>query len=216
MIGGRGLNDGVVIFGKPPVEEDQSKETSQFKYDFELNYEEKLKYPYIFSIYYQKEDKNFYIRSYAGIGSDNRILFVKLTGSFGLPITQKEIISAGSIIFQITPLDNNCLEVINLSRKELSVMPKQNFDASSKKEVTIGRHKNCDFSFPKDKSFSRCQATLEFDEEIQKWVLHDGAKDKPSTNGTWVFGTHSFKIYNDMHVEILNSKIKISLVKEEK
>ena len=42
--------------------------------------------------------------------------------------------------------------------------PKQTFDASSKKEVTIGRNKDCDFSFPKDKNFSRFQTTIEFDE----------------------------------------------------
>lgn len=212
MEGGRNMNDGVAIFGKLNQDEENSKENI-FKPDFELNYEEKLNYPYIFAIYYDKEQKKFFIRAFSGKGSDNRILFIKLNGQFGMPLTQKEIISAGNIIFQITPLENNSLEVVNLSKKELSTMPKQKFSASNKKEVTIGRNKDCDFAFPKDKSFSRFQTTIEFDEENQQWVINDGTKNKPSTNGTWVFGTHSFPINNDMTVEILTTKIKIKYEK---
>jgi hypothetical protein len=40
-------------------------------------------------------------------------------------------------------------------------------------------------------------------------------KDKSSTNGTWVFGTHSFQIKDQLIVEILSSKIKFSLVQNE-
>ena len=74
--------------------------------------------------------------------------------------------------------------------------------------VTIGRHKECDFSFPKDKSFSRYQTSFEYDEINKEWNIIDG-KEKDSTNGTWIFGTHSFKIKNEMTIEVLNSKIKI-------
>ena len=81
--------------------------------DFELNLSNSINnnnnfsYPYIFSIYYKIEDKSYYIRSYSGKGSDNKILFIKLRNKNKYIIKQKEIISAGSIIFQIKTKRNN-------------------------------------------------------------------------------------------------------------
>ena len=40
--------------------------------------------------------------------------------------------------------------------------------------------------------------------------------NKASTNDSWIFGIHSFLIKNEMIVEILNSKIRIKEVKNEK
>ena len=205
MIGGRNTKDGVAIFGK----NDPTK-TENFKPDFELNYEEKLNYPYIFAIYFNRENKTFNIRAYSGKGSDNRILFIKLTGNINLPLKQKEIISAGNIIFQISPIENNHLEIVNLSKQSLSMIPKQTFDASSKKEVTIGRNKDCDFSFPNNRSFSRTQTTFEYDEENQEWIIIDGSRTKSSTNGTWVFCAHSFPIKDKMIFEVLNYRVQIN------
>ena len=139
MIDGRNAKDGVVIFG-PKVfinNNDNNNQnpnatnskSSNFKPDFELNCESK--YPYIFSIYYIKETKSFNIRAYSGM---NNLLFIKLTNGYTITVTQKEIISAGNIIFQITPIDNN-LEIVNVSKKELSITPKQTFYPSNKKFV---------------------------------------------------------------------------------
>ena len=147
---------------------------------------------------------------YSSKNNDNRILYVKLTNGYNLPLKQKEIISAGNIFFQVTPLENNNLEVVNLSKQSLSMIPKQTFNASSKKEVTIGRNKDCDFAFPNNKSFSRVQTTFEFDEEKQEWVIIDGSRTKSSTNGTWVFCTHSILIKDKMTIEILNHRIIIN------
>ena len=71
------------------------------------------------------------------------------------------------------------------------------------------------FAFPKDKSFSRHQTTFSYDDNNKEWTILDGMKDKSSTNGTWVFGTHSFQIKDQLIVEILSSKIKFSLVQNE-
>lgn len=71
------------------------------------------------------------------------------------------------------------------------------------------------FLFPKDKSFSRFQTTFEYDDIKKEWSIIDGKEKKSSTNGTWIFGTHSFIIKNEMIVEILNSKIKIKEIKNE-
>ena len=141
-------------------------------------------------------------------------VIIELTNNINLPLKQKEIISAGNVIFQITPIEDNKLEIVNVSRKELNPEPKQIFDPSTTKEVLIGREKNCNFAFPKDKSFSRKQTTFEYDEENKEWVIIDGTKNKPSTNGTWVFGTHSFEIKDEMTVEILTSKVKFNFEKK--
>ena len=204
MVGGRNKKDGFTIFGQNP---EKNSNNDMFIPDFELNISNNnnnFSYPYIFSIYYKIEDKNYYIRSYSGKGSDNKILFIKLRNKNKYVIKQKEIISAGSIIFQITPINDNEIEIINLTNKKYRKI----FDGNKQKLVTIGRHKECDFSFPKDKSFSRYQTCFEYDEDKKEWTVIDG-KDKDSTNGTWIFGTHSFLIKDEMFIEVLNSKIDI-------
>ena len=221
MVGGRGLKDGVSLFGSPSnlsqsennnfnIILNSSTNANILKLDFVLNLKEKYNYPYIFMIYFKKETKSYFIRSYSGKNNDNRIIYIKLTNGYSLPLKQKEIILAGNVIFQVKPLENNVLEITNLSNPDLSNTPKQTFNASSKKEVTIGRNKDCDFAFPNNKSFSRLQTTFEFDEENQEWVIIDGSKVKSSTNGTWAFCTHSFPVKNKMIVEILSNRIQIS------
>ena len=207
MVGGRNKKDGFTIFGQNI---EKSSNNDMFIPDIELNLpNNNITYPYIFSIYYKLEDKSYYIRSYSGKGSDNKILFIKLRNKNKYAIKQKEIISAGSIIFQINPINSNELEIINLTNKKNIKI----FDGTKQKLVTIGRHKECDFSFPKDKSFSRYQTSFEYDEEKKEWSIIDG-KDKDSTNGTWIFGTHSFLIKDEMFIEVLNSKITIKEMKK--
>ena len=204
MVGGRNKKDGFTIFGQNP---EKTSNKDIFIPDLELNIlnnENNFSYPYIFTIYYKIEDKSYYIRAYSGKGSENKILFIKLRNKNKYILNQKELISAGSIIFQITPINESELEIINLTFRRNNKI----FDGNKQKLVTIGRHKECDFSFPKDKSFSRYQTCFEYDSNTKKWSIIDG-KDKDSTNGTWIFGTHSFLIKNEMIVEILNSKIKI-------
>ena len=229
MVDGRNRKDGFTIFGQNKkrksrrisIEELNAKDNfisgnddDLFIPDYELNYSNYLGYPYIFSIYYKLEDKSYYLRAYCGKGSDNKILFIKLSSESKYILKRKELISAGNIIFQVTPLDNNCLEIINLTNKKYSNY-RRVFDGFSKKIITIGRHKDCDFFFPRDKSFSRYQTTFEFDENIKEWSVVDGKDNKGSTNGTWIFGIHSFLIQKEMVVEILNSKIKITEIKSD-
>jgi hypothetical protein len=208
LIGGRNLKDGVSIFGN-----NVTIANSEFKPDFILNNNDKQNYPYIFAIYFNRELKKYFIRAFNGKSSDNKVLFIKLTEGYSLSLKQKEIICAGNIIFQVTPLQDKNLEIINLSKKEQISFPKMVFDPTVTSEVTIGRDKKCDFSFPKDKSFSRNQTTFYYDNEKSEWVILDGKKNKSSTNGTWVFGTHSFEIRDQLVVEILNSKIRFCFSK---
>lgn len=236
MVGGRGKKDGFTIFGQNNSKKEKTSDERNkiyndnainnveeaneknhiFKIDFELNYSEALSYPYVFVIYYKKEEKSYYIRAYSGKGSDNKILFVRLKNENRLALKRKELISAGDTIFQITPLDNNNLEIIHLSKKKsINNINKKIFNGTKNKIITLGRSKDCDFSFPRDKSFSRFQTSFEFNEDKKQWTIIDGKDNKSSTNGTWVFGTHSFLIQKEMIVEILNSKIKIREIKND-
>ena len=228
MINGRNKKDGFTIFGQKknnsnsnteiPIQNEVNNKNNDndiFIPDLELNYSNYLGYPYIFSVYYKIEEKSYFIRAYCGKGSDNKILFIKLNHENKYILKRKELISAGNIIFQVSPKNNNCIEIINLTSKKL-INKRQIFDGFNKKRVTIGRHKDCDFFFPKDKSFSRYQTTFEFDEEKKEWSVIDGKDNKASTNGTWIFGIHSFLIKNEMFIEILNSKIRTKEVKIDK
>ena len=212
MIGGRGKKDGVSIFGCNNEQNENPNDNNKqnLKPDFILNFKDKLSYPYIFMIYFERDSKSYYIKSYISKDDKNKILYIKLNHEYYLPIKQKELIIAGNIVFQVTPINNNKLEIINLSKGNESSEPKQTFNASSKKEVTIGRNKDCDFSFPGNKSFSRTQTTFEYNEENKEWEIIDGSKIKSSTNGTWVFCTHSFPIKNNMIIEIMNYRLQIT------
>ena len=213
MEGGRGLKDGVTIFGCDFEEkEKQNNGNNQIlKADFILNIKDKFSYPYIFMIYFDRNSKSYFIRPYLGKNKEsNKILYIRLNHEYNLPIKQKELIIAGNIIFQVSPIETNKLEIINLSKDNISSVPKQTFDASSKKEVTIGRNKECDFSFQGNKSFSRIHTTFEYDEEKNEWIMIDGSKIKSSTNGTWVFCTHSFPIKSCMIFEIMNYRLQIT------
>ena len=221
MVGGRGKKDGFAIFGQKNNNEKEDEKNSNnnnnnsFKPDFELNYNESLSYPYIFAIYYKKEEKAYYIRAFSGKGSGNKILFIKLKSDDKFILKKRELISAGDTIFQINQLEDNSLEIIKLERKKnhnFSSMNSSIFNGEKKKIITLGRSRECDYSFPKDKSFSRFQTTFEYDENKKQWSITDGKDKKSSTNGTWIFGSHSFLIKNEMFVEILNSKILIKEV----
>ena len=208
MEGGRGLNDGVTFFGCTS-DIDNNQNNQVLKSDFIFNFKDKYLYPYIFMIYFEKEDKSYYIRPYIGKNGDNKILYIKLNHDNNLALKQKELIFAGNVLFRVSPIDNN-LEIVNLSQENITSVQKQTFDASSKKEVTIGRAKSCDFAFPGNKSFSRIQTSFEYDEENKEWIIIDGSKIKSSTNGTWILCTHSFKIKNVTIIEIMNHRLQIT------
>ena len=110
--------------------------------------------------------------------------------------------------------DDKSLEIINLSCNDGNGgIMKEVFKCNEYTEVSIGRDSKCTIAFPKDKSFSRIQTTFLFDEKEKQWRVIDGSRSKSSTNGTWIFGTHSFPIKDQMIVGVLTSKLKFTLVK---
>ena len=201
------LNDGVTLFGNINSNCDfVLSESSLSQID---SYQS---YPYIFAIYYQKQKKQYYIRTYSGEGSDSRIMFVKLTQGYDLVLKQKEIISIGNTLLQLTPLEE-CLEVYFITKTEEENIKdtdmKRIYDPKEISIITLGRDDNCTYVFKNDKSFSRIQTTIIY--ENGNWVVKDGSSIKGSTNGTWVFGIHSFEIKSGMTVEILTSKLRFDV-----
>ena len=75
--------------------------------------------------------------------------------------------------------------------------------------ITLGSLNNCTYNLKNDKSFSRIQTTIKY--ENGNWVVKDGSLAKWITNGTWVFGVHSFEIIDGMTVEILSSKLRFEI-----
>lgn len=59
------------------------------------------------------------------------------------------------------------------------------FDKDKKSIILIGRSDSCDVQI-KDKLLSRVQGTVTFDEKQNSWVIHDGYKNRKSTNGIWM------------------------------
>lgn len=200
---GRGAKDGVTIFGvdQPDIEKN--------KFDIFVNYDYNLvkTFPYICSIYYRKEEKQFYIKAYQTQDKFNKILFIKLDSNYSLVLEHNEIISAGNTLFQIAIINENNLEITDLSNNK----EKRVFTSESEGAITIGRNAKCTYAFANNKHFSRIQTSIVYNKQSNQWTIIDGSEEKPSTNGTWVFGTHSFLIKNKMTIEILSSKFHLSI-----
>ena len=201
-------NDGDVLFGNNP----------DFKSDVILNLtnpllEQYKKYPYIFSIYFKKETKCYYIKAYSGEGADNRLVFVKLTAGQDLIISKREIITIGNTIFQVLLIDNENIEltvILSKHKEKLGDKVKKVYNKNEMSEISLGRDENCTYPFINDKAFSRQQTLIKY--ENGNWVIKDGDGIKSSLNGTWVFGLHSFQIKDEMIVEVLTSKLKFKLI----
>ena len=85
------------------------------------------------------------------------------------------------------------------------------YDSKHKPEILIGRDKSCDIQLNWDKTFSKFQVSLIWDEFLEQWKIVDGGPKGISRNGTWIFTSKSFEIHDECVFKIENSKIKIKL-----
>jgi hypothetical protein len=68
------------------------------------------------------------------------------------------------------------------------------------REVLLGRTPECDIKI-NDKLLSKVQCHIKLwyeSNEHFRWMLHDGTKGKPSTNGTWLYINEDMRIYDGM------------------
>jgi len=64
-----------------------------------------------------------------------------------------------------------------------------------------------------DKSFSKFQCTIKYDEFLYHWSIKDGAPEMnsaPSKNGNWIYAPRSFEIDDAMIFKIEHHKIMIN------
>lgn len=79
------------------------------------------------------------------------------------------------------------------------------------KKIIIGRDKRADVKLDYDKSFSKIQATLTYDEKIRKWVFKDGGDKGASRNGSWLFAAHGYELKDDLIIRVSNKKLLINI-----
>lgn len=83
------------------------------------------------------------------------------------------------------------------------------------RDVLMGRTPECDIRI-NDKLLSKtqCHVKLYYEgEDSYKWMLHDGHKGKPSTNGTWLYINEDMKIYDGMVFKANQTIFSVSLEK---
>jgi hypothetical protein len=139
---------------------------------------------------------------------------IKIDSINDLYLAKKEIVLLSETYFQMTPHSDGKIEIQNLgfSNKD-SESTKFTFDYTETKIITIGRDSKCTMPYPSDKSFSKVQASLSFDSDKRQWKLKDGNVDKPSTNGCWIYATHSYEVLDNTIFQFGSSRFKISLCK---
>lgn len=192
----------------------------------------------IFCIYFDFDQKSFYIRASKTkyISSLNlSILLLKL--SKPLILNKKELFALGDIVLEIES-KGKILKIKKISAKKEDILE---YEFSSDKEqlITIGRSKDCTICF-KSNSISKCNLTItykkttikelklcnasnctklvrQFNESdlvestiVRYWEIHDGKLDKPSTNGVWIFATHSYEVYEGLVIKIGKNKLTVS------
>lgn len=174
---------------------------------------------HFFVIYYRKEEKKYYIRTYKDqLSNGLSVLLVKIKKTF--PIKKSEMFMIGDLffVFKINISNSNkILSITKLSCKRSPEEEKKQFQSEKFMEVgkvvTIGRDKKSTMAYPNDKSFSKVHATIYFNTEINEWEIKDGTAEKSSTNGVWVIPKHSLEVYDNMTFKIMGySKFMVTLI----
>jgi hypothetical protein len=130
-------------------------------------------------------------------------MHIRINNTNPIPVIKKEIILLNDIYFQLVPYPDGKLEMFNLGqasaqdkRKEGEVITKYSFEKTDK-QITIGRDSRCTVAFTNDKSFSKINSILIYDSDKNTWTLKDGDGERSSTNGTWLYASHSYEIHDN-------------------
>ena len=113
--------------------------------------------------------------------------------------------------FQIIPYEGY-LDIIEFPSRYSSNNKFHRYYLKDKKEITIGRDKSCDIPLSWDKTYSKFQTTIIYDEFVEQWKIIDGKEGKKSRNGSWVFASKSHEIVDKLIFRVANSKIQITMI----
>lgn len=117
--------------------------------------------------------------------------------------------------FQIKPYDGY-LEINQLPSRYSHSNQVYRFFLKDTRQIKIGREKSCDIKLCWDKTYSKFQTTITWDEFLEQWKITDGYGGKNSRNGTWMFASKSHEIKNETIFRVANTKIVIEKIPAEK
>ena len=150
-----------------------------------------------FAIYFNVDDKNYYIKDFkTGVGALMKIKKFTMEGSTLVNIGSNYLvinIEKNKITIKI--FNNTILENKNMKENKGANCDIKEFyiKYNEYKLITIGRNEKCDVALD-DAMLSKVHSCIEYDPKDKLFYLHDGDKNRESTNGTWVFILNSFKI----------------------
>lgn len=103
------------------------------------------------------------------------------------------------------------LEVTQHPSRHSQTSETYRFFIKDKKVILIGRDSSCDIKLCWDNTYSKFQTSIIYDEQIENWKIIDGGSKGPSRNGTWLFASRSFEVYNGCIFRVANSKVQIKM-----
>lgn len=202
-----------------------------------IEFKTKINNP-IFCVYFDFELKTFYIRAskkkhinYSNLST----LLLKL--SKPLILVKKELIALGDIVIEIES-KGKLLKIKKVAAKQEDVTEYE-YNADHTQLITIGRSKDCTICFKSNSlskfnlsicyrkstikdmqvcNASNCEKLMRHFTEsdlrdstvVRYWEIIDGKILKPSTNGVWIFSTHSYELYDGLVVKVGKNKLLIT------
>ncbi len=73
--------------------------------------------------------------------------------------------------------------------------------------IRIGRLHSCEIHI-EDNSLSKYQANISYDPE-KGWILMDGYEGRQSTNGTWLYLSDNYSLYDGMVFKAHQTLLKV-------
>lgn len=214
----RNARDGIVLFGSKSV--GQFDQIIDYELNMHINLNTSVSYPtLVFMIYFKKDMRKFYIRACKNNQDQDGALpsilvqitkpYVSLIKYFKY-LKSKELLLLNDCCFHMSQHDGY-LEIMQHPSKHSQVSESYRFFIKDKKEILIGRDSSCDIKLSWDNTYSKFQTSIIYDEEIEHWKIVDGGPKGPSRNGTWLFASKSFEVYDGCVFRVASSKVQIKM-----
>ena len=186
----RQLKDGITYFG---FLKDYNQDDNNNEIDYIINPKgEEYDDRYVgrhFKIEYYSNNNKYYIQDLGfGFGT-----FIKIIDE--LIIKDNYLVNIGETYLVFTIDENGKINIKIFSGNEK--YEPYSFNNDIIKSIYIGRDCDCDISI-EDKRLSRIHCTLNYNKDNNYWFLKDGGDHGNSTNGTWLYATDEYEIYDGM------------------
>ena len=191
----------------------------------------------VFIIYFNQEYEQYFIKNNKA-KEQSSVLLLKLNRP--LIVNRKELLAIGDLIVEIENIRKKLfVRILHSKEKECK---NYEFDPEQIKLVTLGRDKSNNISIDNKSlskisiTFKYTTTTIKDLEKnslasnskriiskfiesdysentiVRFWEIYDGNIVKPSTNGIWLFLTHSFNIYDGLIMKLGKNKALFNIV----